>query len=538
VLFRSAECTELATRLAEAAIPATVRRVGLLATPEARAAVLGLRLFIDARDHLAAAELARLTRFPEDADAWLDGVLDAKASKRPPFADLGFHERLAAARARFPAAGPLAALDAAVHALDLRSLVAQWGDSALRFANLDALRAHAVDYVAHAEAEGSAATPAGLVAHLDFLEESELDTQATLPGADAVVVSTWHRAKGLEWPITVLALVGQEHESPRFGFSVKRQATGFSLERPLEGRWVRFWPNPFHPSQRTEFNERVMHGPDAAAEQAEAQKQELRLLYVGWTRARDRLVLARGGGEWMLTALDVPEDAAGRFEWAGVPVEALVRECAPGAPHVASPVADPLPIARGPVERPRAFFSPSEAEATAAQVRETVLGERLAVTASDMNELGQALHAFFAVDRPHLEVDQREALARECLAAWGQRDAVEPRLLVKASNALRGWADGVAPGATWHRELPLTHRLADGSELRGIADLVLEADDGFWVVDHKSFPGGAEKGLEKARGFAGQLTAYARALEAAWRKPCRGTFIHLAALGRIVELTP
>ena len=57
-----------------------------------------------------------------------------------------------------------------------------------------------------------------------------------------------------------------------------------------------------------------------------------------------------------------------------------------------------------------------------------------------------------------------------------------------------------------------------------------------YVVDHKSFPGDAATGLEKARGFAGQLNAYARALEAAWGKPCLGMFIHLAVLGRVVEL--
>jgi two-component system nitrogen regulation response regulator GlnG/two-component system response regulator AtoC len=79
-------------------------------------------------------------------------------------------------------------------------------------------------------------------------------------------------------------------------------------------------------------------------------------------------------------------------------------------------------------------------------------------------------------------------------------------------------------------------REAVNFELRGIADLVLETRDGFYVVDHKSFPGDAATGLEKARGFAGQLNAYARALEAAWGKPCLGMFIHLAVLGRVVEL--
>jgi ATP-dependent helicase/nuclease subunit A len=537
VLCRTnAECRELAVQLANIGVAATVRRVGLLATPEARAALLGLRLFIDERDRLAAAELARLVRFSDDPNGWLDAVLENPTEL--PFSALDFHDRLRGARELFPAAGPLAALDAAVDALDLRSLVAQWGDSALRYANLDALRAHAVDYVARADADGSAATPAGLVAHFEFLEEEQLDAQATLPGADAVVISTWHRAKGLEWPITVLALVGQARQPPRFGFAVKTTSPKFSLEAPLEGRWIRFWPNPFHPSQTTELHSRVDGAPEAQDELLEAQKQDLRMLYVGWTRARDRLVLAAGGGEWMLDPLAMPEvTESGSLEWGGLNTDVLVRTgvAADAAPMTS--MADELPIAVGPVDRPLAFFSPSEAEGEAGAIEVADIGERLFVTGDvDMNEVGQAVHGFFAVDRSGLPLAERQRLARESLSQWGQSGAVRPDLLVKASDSLQAWGGKLAPGAKWHRELPVSQLMDDERHLRGIADLVLESDQGFWLVDHKSFPGNEATGVERARGFSGQLDAYANALTAAWRKPCLGKFIHLAMLGKVVEL--
>ncbi|MBL8954139.1 MAG: PD-(D/E)XK nuclease family protein [Myxococcaceae bacterium] len=109
--------------------------------------------------------------------------------------------------------------------------------------------------------------------------------------------------------------------------------------------------------------------------------------------------------------------------------------------------------------------------------------------------------------------------------------------MVEGSDALSSWAATIAPGATWHRELPVLQHLPEGTELRGSADLVLEGDDGFWLVDHKSFPGDEAKGAEKAQTYAGQLDAYARAIEAAWSKPCRGKFIHLAVLGQMVRLS-
>jgi ATP-dependent exoDNAse (exonuclease V) beta subunit len=108
--------------------------------------------------------------------------------------------------------------------------------------------------------------------------------------------------------------------------------------------------------------------------------------------------------------------------------------------------------------------------------------------------------------------------------------------MVEGSDLLAAWAAKVAPGATWHRELPVMHRLLEGTELRGIADLVLQGPDGFVLVDHKSFPGDEGEGVERAKAFAGQLDAYARALEAAWGAPCRGKFIHLAVLGKVVRL--
>ncbi len=531
---RNADAQVLAAELSLRGVPATVSQHGLMLTPEARAAALALRLFIDPRERLAAAELARLLLHPDQPDTWLTRVLERPPPELP-FADAPFHRGLEEARGRFPAAGPLAALDAAIDGMGLWELLPRWGDSTRRQANLDALRAHAVDYVSRADAEGSAATPAGLVAYFEVLERENLDAQAQLPGADAVVVSTWHAAKGLEWPITVLALLGRERQVARFGFAVRSTKRGFSLDRPLEGRWVRYWPNPFHPSQTTELRTKLEQAPEAAAEQAEADKQELRLLYVGWTRARDRLVLAKGDGTWMLSGLAAMPELG--EPWAGVTVERKDRELEPGEHVPRLPEADEAPVASGPGSHPPAFVSPSTLEAEAAEVVVTAIGERLPITTEvDMNELGQALHGFLAVDRASLARERRVGLARESLSQWGQSGSIRPDRLVEASDALLRWGEAVAPGANWHHEWPVSMTRADGSHLRGVADLVLEDARGFWLVDHKSFPGTEAEGVRRARGYAGQLRAYAEVLTAALGKPCRGLFIHLVALGRVVQI--
>ncbi|MBX7096843.1 MAG: UvrD-helicase domain-containing protein [Myxococcaceae bacterium] len=533
---KNTECQLVADALALRGVAATVRREGLLLTPEARSAVLALRLFIDERDRLAAGELARLLLHPDDASGWLEEALQDGALA---FEGAPFHQQLRQARERFPAAGPLAALEAAIDAIGLHEVLPRWGASAERRANLDALRSHAVNYVAEADAQGGAATPAGLVSYLEFLESEALDSRARLPGKDAVVVSTWHAAKGLEWPVTVLALVGSDRDLPRFGFKVCTTAPEFTLERPLDGRWIRYWPNPFNPSQKTELRTRLENDPGAAAEADEQNRQELRLLYVGWTRARDRLVLAEGDGKWILGELpDAPKPVTGTSEWGGVQVGTLVREVQVVEQEASQPQPDAEVVASGPVEYPPAFISPSNLEGKAASVEVTKIGERMAISGDvDMNELGQAIHGFYAADRRELARERRVELARESLAQWGHSGAVRPEELVASADALYRWADQVAPGAVWHRELMVGHAVGDAQSLRGIADLVLETKDQFIVVDHKSFPGGDAKAMEKVGRFASQLTAYHQALSCALRKKLLGCYLHLAVRSDMAEPT-
>ena len=146
---------------------AAVVRPGLMAAPEGRLGLAALRVFVDARDSLAAAELALLQEHAGDPDAWLDAVLAPRADDAAVFAEAPMHAAFEAARARVPSAGPLAALDAALEAIGARETCLRWGRAAERHANLDALRAHAVSYASACKAEGAAATPTGLV---DFLE--------------------------------------------------------------------------------------------------------------------------------------------------------------------------------------------------------------------------------------------------------------------------------------------------------------------------------------------------------------------------------
>ncbi|MBA3395884.1 MAG: UvrD-helicase domain-containing protein [Deltaproteobacteria bacterium] len=558
VLCRTnAQCQAVADALARIGVPAVVPRMALLDTLEIMVATAALRLWIDPDDSVAAAELARLITHPEDLDAIVAHALAAPG--RDAFRTDPTVVRILAARALDRDVGPIAAVDAVIAASELRLLCAGWGEAAQRLANLDALRAHAVAYHERACAAGDAASPVGLVAYLEDLaaegswSEARTDSQALLAGEDAITVSTWHRAKGLEWPITVLFGLESMREPRSHGVHVFTDRAAFVVADPLGGRWIRYWPHPYTTSNqkgavREAFEASAIH----AALVDRAQREALRVLYVGWTRARDRLVLAAqrncllAGIVGTLADIDpmlITEPSAEvslveSLQWAAVDVDVLVSPSRPSTPLDVAPVPGTVTVGVPIVPRVAAHTSPSTAQPIACSLGEIVeLGPRLTITGNpEMEDVGHAVHGFLAADRPGLAEPDRLAMASELLSEYGVAANLAAADIVAAASRFWTWLDARFPGARLHREWPVVHRTDAGTIVAGTADLVLVDIDGFTLVDHKTFPGGLDAADERARGYSGQLAAYVAAIRAASGTPPRSTWIHFPVLGRAVEV--
>ena len=541
-------------------VPAVLGRSGLTATPEARVVISALRLWVDGRDAFAAAELGRLVSLPHDPDAWLGQVLDAPGR---PFADLAEVARIAAGRAASASAGLLASFDAAVEAVGAREICLRWGAEAQRLANLDQLRARAVRYADLCTTERATATVAGLVDHLASLGDSgpgdDRDEQATPAGQDAVTVSTLHRAKGLEWPVTVLFGFDEGRDPSAFGLHVESERATFSLDDPLGGRWLRYWPDPYVPASsggraarssgsNSALHQAVNSGAEYARVERRSTSERLRLLYVGWTRARDLLVLSSKPGKLLDGGLAILKDAAGVAllsepgddgvaTWAGRRLEARVRATVATAGSPAPDEPGASYVARGPRDFPSAIVTPSSLSGTGALGRPERIGVATPVTAGDdATALGDACHAFFAADGDDLDEPARVAMAARLLQAFSVEGALRPEALASAGTALREWGGRRWPGATWRREWPLQHRLADGSELRGFADLVLETRDALVLLDHKCLGGSLDEALVTAASYGAQLAAYSEALERATGRSVTSRWLHLPLQGVCVEI--
>ena len=539
-------CAAVAHALEARGIRAVLPRLNLLGTLEGRVGLAGLHLWTDPEDSLAAAELAYLIEYPHDGDAWLSRAVEAPGAEA--FAGCQIVREVLAARDARPGASPVEAFDAAIEATRAVELCHRWGGTAPRLANLERLRAHAEQYADGCLSQGGAASTAGLVRYLADLAEDGLDAQGVSMGDDAVTVSTWHRAKGLEWPVTVLSeLGGRSTGREALGVRVASDRDAFDLDDPLADRWVRYWPYPYGKmSKGILLLERLAEHAATAEAVDRSLREEMRLLYVGWTRTRDRLVLAARPGKLTAGVLGlletdssegVTEPDDDEVEWAGHRVALVRRNGSPDVVEAATPAPEPALPEHEPSEHPPAWRYPSAQDERGPTGEATVLGDRTSISGTpEWDDLGNAVHGFLAADREDLPAPRRRAIAERLLEAWSVTGAITADGVIAMADRLWAWVEQQWPGSRRHREWPLAMRAGDGSRWVGVADLVLELDDRLVLIDHKTFPGSPDQAGDVAEGYWGQLGAYRRMLVAATDKPVAEAYVHFPVLGVVVPL--
>lgn len=329
--------------------------------------------------------------------------------------------------------------------------------------------------------------------------------------------------------------------------------------RPLADRRVRWWPNPYGWGARSAYADRAANTAPAARRAARDAEEHVRLLYVGFTRARDRLILA-------IDATDPPAsntclralcDAAGEpilaFPGGGDPDAVrvggthafpcrlrTVRPTRPTRTHAAPAGVDRLAFDDVACRAPAEIVLPSAVELP--EPSGVTLGPAFVVTGGialpdhidRMDDVGNAIHAFLAAD--DALGDERIDRATRAIAAFGVTSALRPADLVRCGDGLRAWVAAHVGPAEWLREWPVRWALADGRLMIGEIDLVLDVGDGLVVIDHKSFPGDPDERDRRAVHHAGQLAAYGAVAEAALGKPVKRLFLHFPVRGEMQEV--
>lgn len=482
------------------------RRGGLLDTLEARDLVALLKALVDPGDDLS---LAHALKSP------LFGCADADLQRLAAGVDGPWSQRLAAWAAT---------AEAPPHIRRAADLLADWRAAAGHLPPHDLL-----DRVFHAgalEARYAAALPehlrAGGLANLRallswslklsggrfpslprFIDElaelrrragDEAPDEAPASAGDVVRMLTIHAAKGLEAPVVFLI---KADETPR-----EQQHYGALIDWPATAA---------HPAHFSIHGSKGWCGRarDAlfAREQAAAAREQLNLLYVAMTRARQLLIVSgldtAKPESWLARLQTALTDAGAEIAAAGPALEyaegAAVVAVLEHAPH---PAAAPVSV-------------PSVGSRRAPETAETIFGIQVhrylelvtagRAPAAIAAELGLTGAAFAAV----------EAAARSCLTH---------------PQARRFFAPGYRAA---HNEL----EFIDADGVVGRIDRLVEFDDAVWLLDYKT-GGHAEADLaRRAEPHVAQLDAYRRAARALYP----GKPVHAALLfsdGAFFELAP
>jgi ATP-dependent helicase/nuclease subunit A len=551
-------------------------RDSLLDTAECVLACAALRAIVDDTDTLAVAEIVNLLS-PESGD-WLNHLLALEgrpwisswleemepiAGEKPELTHvLRCLKHLTLIRETCIDRTPSEVLEEAINSDGVMETIISWGNVRQRLANLDSLRGIARSYEDLCRSARVPATAAGLIVHIHKFVRNG-GNQPANPDENGIHILTYHKSKGLEWPMVVLYDLDQMRVGSPFG--VKVETTGGSVDplNPLAGRTIRYWPWPFGKQKaKIALNDVASRTTQGRLASRRAIAESVRLLYVGITRARDYLIFgcrSTGyGPRWLQCLTDEEFDMSiltlsdQSDEYKAELIDGCPDSMAQFKRMEESPIADtirseqklfaPQAVSKDKqtVHAPY-FLNPSNASELDFTIEmnkppETVvIGQRIPLFGvPEMRTVGDCVHAFLTVDNTDLELDVRLELASKVVAGYNL-DSLSKEALPVMTDRLLKFISASYPDAEIRSEVPIAGRLL-ARRVKGTIDMLLETEAGFVVIDHKTFPGKFEEWEARAITYAPQLALYRYIVEAATNKPVIAQYIHMPVVAAMIKL--
>lgn len=561
VLCRYNEQVEFAvTSLTRWGIPSASPRSGLLGTAEAIYVMACLRRMNDPTDTVATALVLTMAE-GTPVEAWLEdrlkhlAVEGARSHEWKTKGDSAHPllARLEELRPTLTALTPQEALRLAAAESQVARLVGQWSasphESRNRLANVEALVEFGKTFEDECIAAKRPATVSSMLRWLDELASAEDDKRAT-SADNSVTVLTYHGAKGLEWPIVVLTSLDATARTSLWGVRA-RTVGGFDPQQPLANRFVHCWLKTWGKRSQPQAALNAEASATGQAMQAEALAENKRLLYVGLTRARDinvavSFVRSRGPGRaWVEEVQSASDLLFGESGSVALPdggqLSRLTKSWSKDACAVEPPAKAPenchwfTPRQRVPGEP--LWHRPSSASGGNFKVVETdTVGVRLSLAGTpDMASLGTALHLCIA--RACVLGGLQTPEVERILKTWAVAHTVDKDAVCAQVAAFQAWVTKRWPGCPVHVEVPIEAAGPNGTRIRGRIDLLVDAPEGWILLDHKSNPGGAARDEDLVAEHGPQLESYGHALLAATGKPVSQRWLCLPVAARAVRLS-
>lgn len=556
VLMRTNAHTEkLAKELARWNISTTSESGKLMAAPECLLAMAGFRYCLDKNDTVA---MATLLALDGNTPNWPERLINARMTSEDDrtFLDDIRSVPLLQKLATLEDETPQELLERVITTVDLEQRARTMSFPEQRLANLDALRRHCRNYMDAAAVAHSAATPSGFVAAMLTADASASSGM----GENCITLMTYHKAKGLEWPIVILGNLNDTPKAGVFGPAVI-PASVFRMEEPLAGRSLRYWPYPFGDRNAKNLNERLDGLEEKRSADKTANEEAKRLFYVGLTRARDHIIFTmalkaptqaelrqnpNAGGTLQTAWLDGLSDERilnfpfeeGIADWqvGDTTFSLTTKRFEPSA----EPVRRPSPSAfedtvyyKENVQHSPAHGIPSSLHADDGKA--TLLGNLPKLShavgnPSDYNLLGNVFHNYIALN-PRAD---KAGIAERLISNWQMQKYVKPETVVEASDHLYAWLKQQYPDGVISTEIPVTCHDANGTLYQGFIDMLVETPAGYVIIDHKT--GGAADPAAFAAGHIAQLRLYKEAVETATGKKVLELVIHLPVMAKCYKI--
>ncbi|RMG85083.1 MAG: DNA helicase UvrD [Bacteroidetes bacterium] len=516
----NAQCQDMADALYRAGLKAAISRTGLLQTAEIKLILAGLKFILNKYDSLSIAEILLLAadlkveEIIEDRLQYLETESpDHKWGEQNEF--IGQLNRL---REQVVELSSAEILNLLLEELDLRRIIVSWGKVEQRLANVDVLRQLALQYEEACNRLYTAASLGGFLLWLNDLEAEGRDYQGSGESPDAVQVLTYHKSKGLEWPVVICHSLEAPLKSDVWGIDIVPETAEVDLDNLLGNRWLRYWVNPYADQIKgTPLFERIEASNTKQARYQKALREEARLLYVGLTRARDYLIFPtrptpakwlnrvwHNGQEdyptlspdtcetpWVWdghylnaeTEVFMYDKTFGQYEPPEEPVYFWEKRAGkqPHTPYFIDWRTENLPPGIAPkIGHPKNYASPFSLNDD-----------------TEKHIAGRVLNAWLLSDHPTLDPAERTESARALIERFSATDFLDSQALIRFSDAWFQTIENRFSPKNMHRGYPIRAHF-EQRLFETTLDLLLETESGWVIIQHSPFAGDLARCKKKA----------------------------------------
>lgn len=420
-----------------------------------------------------------------------------------------------------------------VDRLHLMDVVNRWGDAEIRKENISNFLKRATKYDTHCDQMELGDDGRKFSKFVQYLIDTP-DAAALDLDRDAVKVITLHKSKGLGWPVVIL--YDLDNGVLTTGKIAEREFVGVREQKGDKDYWLRVFP-PMGKMLNSAVSQELSKEPYFISSRERLLKEEARLFYVGFTRARDLLVFATNNQntQWMDEILTIGELTSESIKDKTVEVEYTLEET-PSREEEKYTEIDTSALEFN-NEETQHLINPSKMPHC--DIKYDVECLELSGAAFEVNKdnermstIGTCIHNIYAAYNENLKEEDSVEMAQNIITAYGLQDVIDAPKVVNAIKLLymelkNRFGKPISIG----HEVPFALAMEGDQLLHGEIDLLWKTEKGVVLVDFKNI----ENETPNPEHYFAQMSAYEKAISGAGLN-CISIVLFYANHGKMVVL--